>query len=273
MEKIPRDQETSVNLNPLARRFPRDETMGIRAFGTFSTPNNPKDNWGMVDLPKPKWIDEMQNAVTGRVFLFGTGPSLVTQKHLLPRMVDESTWTCNRMKHWGELPFKPTVHCVTEPGPLIQWGISVNKTYDFPDANLRIAISWTPVTAKGWLWCPKAPDDIQMRWEGFWGTKPFLPPLPSGWPSPLTMSQLAAWFGHTEFYFLGIDTTHVGQAWDVEKGRTKHPRNVRSILESFDRAKHEMKVAGRAMYDCTPGGRINQEGILEYRDLEEVLNG
>ena len=77
--------------------------------------------------------------------------------------------------------------------------------------------------------------------------------------------------GYTEFYFLGVDTTQEGQAWDEKNGRTTYPRSILSILECFDRAKCQIEKAGRKIYDCTPGGRINQEGVLEYRALEDVL--
>ncbi len=97
------------------------------------------------------------------------------------------------------------------------------------------------------------------------------PPITTGWASPLTCSQIAAWLGYTEFIFLGIDTTQVGQAWDVEKGRTTFTRSIRSIKDSFARARAEIEKAGRTIIDCTPGGLINEEKILEYRDLQEVL--
>ena len=77
--------------------------------------------------------------------------------------------------------------------------------------------------------------------------------------------------GFTEIFFLGIDTTQGVQAWDAENGRTRFPRNIRSIVECFERAGRDMKRAGRKMYDCSQGGRINAEGALEYIALSEVL--
>tara|TARA_Y100000310_G_scaffold328688_1_gene397223 strand:- start:1297 stop:1545 length:249 start_codon:yes stop_codon:yes gene_type:complete len=77
--------------------------------------------------------------------------------------------------------------------------------------------------------------------------------------------------GYTELYYLGVDTTQEGQAWDPERGRTREPRSIRSILECADRARVQIETAGRHIYDLTPGGRLNQEGVLPYLPLEEVL--
>lgn len=169
-------------------------------------------------------------------------------------------------------PFRPTYHGITEPGPIGGWGSYILAIFDFPEAENRIAINWWPVNVPGWKWVAKAPDEVQVRWEGWFGLDDHLPPIPTAWASPLTLGQLACWMGYTELYYLGIDTTQDGQAWDVEKGRTREPRSINSILECFDRARVQMDRAGRKIIDCTPGGLINRECVLEYRDLEEVLN-
>jgi hypothetical protein len=251
------------------------EGFSLRAFEPFTFNDCAANNWGMEDLVFPDWLADVHNTKSGRTFIFGTGPSLIQQQPLLHHMQDESTWTVNRMRRWyeqGNLPFRPMHHVVCEPGPCIRWGQRIARPYDFPEAQNRIAVNWWSVTAPGWLWCPKAPDDVQMRWEGYQGLEDKLSPLTTGWASPLTVSQLACWMGYDEIYFLGIDTTQEGQAWDPVDGRTLYARNIRSICESFDRARIDLERAGRKVYDCTPGGRINNEGIMEYRDLAEVLN-
>ena len=253
-----------------------EDSFAIRGFSTFdSLDQTAENNWLMEDLPRQDWLESVHNIHQGkRCFIFGTGPSLASQLPLLHHMKDEDTWTVNRMRLWyakGELPFIPTHHVVAEPGPCTNWGKVIMPLYDFPEAENRIALNWWRVDAPGWLWCPKAPDDIQIRWQGFFGLGDHLPPLPTGWASPLTVSQLACWMGYEELYLLGIDTTQEGQAWDVEAGRTLSPRSIRSICESFDRARMDIERAGRKMWDCTPGGLINQRGILEYRDLETIL--
>jgi hypothetical protein len=267
------DHHAGHGLIKLALGTEVDPSMAIRVFNTLeSYQGSPDDDWGMK-INWPSWIDKVHNSRSGRCFMFGTGPSLIDQMPLLGRMKTETTWTVNRMRLWKDLPFTPTHHIVAEPGPINGWGTSIFHRYDYEAAMNRIAISWWPVTAKGWLWCPKAPDDIQMRWQGMQGFGDRLAPVTTGWSSPLTSVQVAAWMGYRELYFLGIDTTQEGQAWDREQGRTAEPRNIRSILECFERANRDIKRNGGVVYDCTPGGRINREGALEYADLGEVLAG
>ena len=254
----------------------KGEDFGIRAFSAWMQYADPADNWGMdfgIPIPPP-WLEGAHNAYKGkRAYMLGTGPSLVGQLPLLGRLVGEHTFTCNRARRWKEIPFTPFVHCITEPGPVIDFGARINPIYDFPTAQNRVACIWWPVWAKGWLWAPKAPDDIQVRWSGAQGMGETLAPLPTAWASPLTISQLALWMGFEEIVLLGCDTTDQGQSWDAEQGRTAKPRNVRSILECADRLSRDMKRNGRRLIDCTPGGRLNVEGAVEYVALEEVLGG
>jgi len=268
-------QETGdlIDLRNIAKAEARQMSSSIRIFPGWSDFLGAAENhWGM-EMTMPSWLDEVHNTKSGRTFIFGSGPSLTSQLPLLGAMKDEETWTVNRMAHWKDLPFIPVHHVIAEPGPVIDWGRGINDLYAFPGALNHISIHWTPVTAPNWLWCPKAPDDIQMRWEGFYGLGDSLPPLPTGWASPLTLAQLACWIGFTEVYFLGIDTTQVGQAWDPAQGRTQQERNIRSILECFDRGRTDMEHAGRTMVDCTPGGLVNKEGVLPYAELGDVLAG
>jgi len=261
-------------LSHLLNEEDADHSMGVRAFSHIDSPSQPEENWGMEDLEEiyPTWLTNVHNKFMGkRCFLFGSGPSLLGQVDLLAKMTSEYTFTCNRINKWKEIPFRPYIHCVTEPGPLLGYGRKVGAVYDYPTATNKVAIAWWPVTAKGWLWCPKAPDDIQCRWNGYWGWQDYLPPLPTAWASPLTMGQLALWMGFRELYVLGSELTQDGQAWDKEHGRTAAPRQIRSILESADRARRDVKRAGGSLIDCTPGGRMNIEGTLPYMELEEVL--
>lgn len=250
------------------------ELFGIRAFSTWHQFRDPRDNWGMefdgIPYPPP-WLGTVHNKFAGeRCFVLGTGPSLTGQLPLLVHLREEKTITCNQMRRWGELPFTPYIHCVTEPGPVLAFGERIHQPYDYPKAHNKVACIWWPVWAKGWLWLPKAPDDIQVRWQGTFGMNEHLPPVPTAWASPLTISQLALWMGFSKIYLLGVDTTQQGQAWDVEQGRTAKARNIRSILESADRVNRDIWRSGRELWDCTPKGRLNEEGCIPYMPLEEI---
>ena len=266
---------TSTRPNPfghLIKPEEYDKTMGIKPHSSwlFGT-ERVEDNWAM-QYPTPPWIDDIHNKYSGTAFILGTGPSLVKQVHLLPQLIGKYTFTCNRMRLWGEVPFAPFVHCVTEPQPFLEWGLSIVPVYDHPKAQNRVGCIWTPIKVPGWLWCPKAPETIQIRWQGFMGFQEEFRALPTGWASPLTIAQLAVWMGFRTLVFMGVDTTNEGQAWDVEKARAVFPRNIRSILECFDRARMDIQANGAKVWDCTPGGRLSREGVLPYRDLAEVLN-
>ena len=198
----------------LAKAMPRDESMAFRIFSSLNQADEPLNNWGM-DLEMPDWLGEVHNVFNGvRCFIFGTGPSLIDQLPLLRGLNNEHTFTCNRMRTWEELPFTPWLHAVTEPGPFMAWGRGVVPTHDFPEAQNRVGCCWFPINIPGWNWLPKAPDDLQVRWQGVFGMGDYLPPIPSAWASPLTISQLALWMGFTKIYILGCDTTQKGQAWD-----------------------------------------------------------
>ena len=235
--------------------------------------DGPENNWGM-EVDMPQWVIDAHNTKSGRIFMLGSGPSLHKQRDLLRSLKDEDTWTVNRFRRFRP-PFIPTYHGVTEPGPIGGWGSYIIGLYDFPEAQNRIAVNWWPLdeAVEDWKWVPKAPDKYQVRWEGWFGLGDSLPPLPTAWASPLTFGQLACWFGYTELIYLGVDTTQEGQAWAPKTGRTMQPRAVHSILECADRARTQMKLGGRTIIDCTPGGRLNDEqgGPLPYVPLEEVL--
>ena len=265
---------TPLGVNPytaIAKSNEKPPDMALKAFSAWLWGGeSPENNWGL-DHEMPQWVQDIHNAYSGRCFLMGTGPSLASQVDLMPRMEKEYLFTCNRMKLWKDLKVRPFVHCVTEPQPFLEWGASIIPIYDHPNAQNKVGCTWWPIRVPGWLWLPKAPEEIQVRWQGFYGMKEPFRPIPTGWASPLTIAQLAAWMGFREFIFLGIDTTQQGQAWDATNGRTLQARNIRSILECFDRARIDIQLAGAKVWDATPGGRVNAEGILPYRDLAELL--
>lgn len=253
-----------------------DDMYGFRSFETFSQNPamvDPEGYWGLKEkgLEMPPWLDDVHNRYTGRCFVFGTGPSLVEQLDLLKQLDGEPVITCNRMRNWKDFPLTPFIHCVTEPHPVLNFGRRIAPYADFPGAQNKVVCMWWRCDVPGWLYIPKAPDDIQVRWQGAFGMGDHLPPIPTAWASPLTISQLLLWMGFTEIIILGCDTTQEGQAWDPKFGRTQQPRNIRSIVESADRLRAHIQKGGRQIWDATPGGRLNREGALPYRDLAEIL--
>jgi hypothetical protein len=240
--------------------------------GLEDMPNVANDFY--MGISQPEWVQKAHNTRSGRVVISGTGPSLAKQKEMLPQLFEENeVWTVNRSKWFfrDQLKLIPDVHLLTEPSPVGDWGKVIWDPYDFPEVRNRIAIHWFPVTAPGWMWAAKAHDDVQVRWQGTQGMGEHMPPIPTAWASPLTSVQLALWFGFTEIALCGVDTTQDGQAWNVETGRTANARSIESIKECADRMKHEIKLRGRVIYDMSTGGRLNQDGVLDYVEMGDIL--
>ena len=130
-------------LSHLLNEEDADHSMGVRAFSHIDSPSQPEENWGMEDLEEiyPTWLTNVHNKFMGkRCFLFGSGPSLLGQVDLLAKMTSEYTFTCNRINKWKEIPFRPYIHCVTEPGPLLGYGRKVGAVYDYPTATNKLSL-------------------------------------------------------------------------------------------------------------------------------------
>ncbi len=234
--------------------------------------------WG-TQLRQPKEILEMKDIHKGkRAFIIGNGPSLKEEEtETLETLAHELTFTCNRLPLWEECPFLPDYHAFSEPDVIQEskWG-ECEWFNDIvgPEQLPHFAIHWQETQIPGWQWIAKAPDNYQVRHEGvgFWGLTDELAPIPTGWCTPLTFAQLAAWMGVREFYFLGIDTTPQGEVFNATEHRTGvHPRKIRGIKECFARARVDIEKAGGKIYDCTKNGIINHDEILPFVELKDAL--
>ena len=235
-------------------------------------------------------ILDMHDTKSGRVFIFGNGPSLL--KCDLSKMKNEATFCCNSFFHWEGRPFNPSYHGVTD--------IYQSETLDraaylgvSPD-TIRFHVSWPGddyPRNDAFIWAEKAAESVHMDVVGFAGLGDFLPPIPTGRTSPFTNAQLAAWMGYREFYFLGIEQTLIGYMHDEEAivsplegtAARGNPRLFLAVQRCAHRMRKDIEAAGGVVYDCTPGGLLNLSGTenervgvrreypLEYKDLREVL--
>jgi hypothetical protein len=140
-------------------------------------------------------------------------------------------------------------------------------------------------------WVEKDEEWNQVANKGFQGLGYEFGPVPTGRTTPITLAQLAAWMGYREFYFLGIEQTR-GYVYEPEaiisfSGRDsfpldKNPRYQQAIQRSAVQMRKDVEAAGGHVYDCTPGGLLNETNevhrrgirmtpILEYRNLADVL--
>lgn len=230
-----------------------------------------------LEIEQPEHIMKMKDLYKGeRVFMVGNGPTLHQQIDLLDKLNDEIVFTCNALPQWADCPFEPMYHTISEPDAFEHPKNLKDNTWPDSENIQHLVIHYADPYAETdrnlWQWVAKAPDVHQIRREGFFGLGEEFPPIPTGWTTPLTAAQIAAWMGIRQFYFLGIETTPQGHVFNATDNRTGvHPRIIRGIKESFVRAREEIESAGGSIVDCTPGGLMSHDKVLEYRDLRNVL--
>ena len=228
----------------------------------------------------------LHNTRSGRIFIFGTGPSLVEQRPVLERLKDEATFSCNGLPLWKDLPFVPMYHGVSD---IYDMDVLGRMAFDHLDMQ-RFQVTWHDKHLPrhpAYLFIKKAHDHIQVFPNGFVGLDDDLPPIPTGRTTPLTLAQVAAWMGYREFYFLGLDCSvdycygKVDAYLKYHKGGGDHTghRYLQAIQRCFGEARRAVEAVGGCMCDCTPDGFLSGHGarrgapaksVLPYKLLEEV---
>jgi hypothetical protein len=220
-------------------------------------------------------VKQLHNTESGRLFMIGSGPSLLPQMDILPRLRGERTWTINKYPLWEGRPLTPNFYSVSETNQCDRHGI---QRFRFPDIGpemRKFAIHWDRVKAPGFTWVVK--DTVSHTVDtgsDFQGLRDELKPLPNCYNGFLTAMQLALWMGFRQFYFVGNDMTPTGYAWEPENPRENFlPRQLRRTFKAYETVRSIVEPHGVSMVDCTPEGNLSKAGILEYRSLEEVLDG
>lgn len=244
------------------------------------------DMQGLPDLRLARaFWETMKNTRQGRIFILGIGPSMIHQLPLLERLKGEATFGCNYLLDWKELPFVPTYYSVTDEHPNRAW------KWTYPDVEMfRIYGSKEPCLHPLWHWWPMYADRHRVENQGMVGLDDKWDCLRTGWCCPITNLQIAAWLGYREFYMLGMDTTPIGYAYNPKEVRKAFPRMFGGIQRSMRRSRQCIEAASGRIYDCTPGGWLNETywhfwkpeerpqvpwawaNVLLYKPLEEVLN-
>ena len=231
----------------------------------------------------------MHDTCSGRIFMLGTGPSLIDQLPLLERLKDEVTFGCNTLARWDALPFSPTYYGISDvhdPGSIDTLGELI------PESTIAFNVRWPKYyTGQRFHAVSKAHDSRQFHSHGLVGFGDDLPGLSTGRTTPLTLVQVAIWLGYRQFYFLGIEQSR-GYCYDPETRVSgfkqdsfpldKNPKYRIAVKKSAQRMRTDIEAAGGSVFDCTPGGLLNVTGkgihtdvpagdILPYKDLAEVL--
>jgi len=238
-------------------------------------------------------LNERHNTCSGRIFILGTGPSLIEQLPLLAKLENEATFTCNTIFAWKELPFTPTYYGLSD---VYDQKAIDNLALTIPAETEAFNVQWPGhYNNERFMYVEKAHDSHQVRKDGFAGLNDILPPLPTGRTTPLTLAQLAAWFGYREFYFLGFEQTRgycygpdliASGIQKVPFPIDKNPRYRIAVQHCSWRMRQDVEAVGGKVIDCTPGGLLNRtqgaevkHGLppfvppLEYMELADVLEG
>ena len=194
--------------------------------------------------------------VGAEIIILGNGPSLNTQRDLMPEVGKHHTFCCTRMYLWDGLCFTPTYYaCNLE---LVHMGI---EPQDPPFEKLKFAISFDGEISYGWYSYTKSPDEpISMDSEI----------LRSGGTMPFIATQIAVRLGYKNIYYLGVEQTGRGHCFDPEgKVHPFIPHRPFKMTDRWSEMKELYEKNGITLRDCTPNGKLNE--ILGYKSLEEVL--
>lgn len=204
-----------------------------------------------------------------RIFLLGSGYSLTLLTGAdKAALSEEYTFAGARFFKWKEAGFIPSFYILSEQGQAEEW-----KERGYGGARATIAkffVTWQPAPS-GWV-PVNAPPSLSYhhytlpdgRLSPFEGECDH---IHMAHDVPLAMLQVARYMGFTSFYLLGCETTAGGYAWDKEERRKVGDR-LGTMAPLYRKARQEVG----ALYDCTPGGRLNGTA-LEYVYLPEVLYG
>lgn len=223
-----------------------------------------------MSLEQPSEVLSLRKTESGRIFMIGAGASLLEQEHLLPLLANEATWAVNHIIRW--LPFTPTWLGISERRYMNRHGIKPFMGYR-PERTRFTLSEQRFGQDQDFQWVAKAPPEVSIINNGFEGFKRKLGPLHNGYCSVTNFMQLAAWMGYRQFYLIGNEFTPTGSPWDVNAKRQFDESLWREVRVGFRYAEGAIKGAGGILRDCTPNGRLTSEGLLEYLDLETVLNG
>ena len=188
------------------------------------------------------------------IFILGNGPSLNTQRELMPMVGQYDTFCCNRMVQWDGLCFVPTYYACNYN--IVRLGIEpINPPYK----QAKFIISLNGETLLGWSPFTKDPNaPLLMHGE----------PLSSGGTMPYLMAQIAVRLGYRELYFLGIEQGGEGYCFGL-KDKPYRRRNYEKLFARWKELKDFCESDGVHLTDCTPDGQLNK--ILGYIPLEKVL--
>jgi|TARA_Y100000310_G_C20464282_1_gene706856 hypothetical protein len=199
-------------------------------------------------------LEDLKDKYEGRIFVLGTGESLIQQLPVLKRLESETTFCTNMIDRWKELPFTPTFYMCQRK--FIKIGEHPSNP---PYTDCRFIMLYDGDEAwedKGWVSIYKSrPHPLGLLVTG---------------KAVGMAAEIASYIGFSPIYLLGFDLIPDSRyCFDTDLVPTFYTADM--PFEKLYSLKNKLNDEGTEIYDCTPGGGLSREKILEYRSLEEVL--
>lgn len=214
---------------------------------------------------------------SGSIFVLGNGPSLGIVDLTVLRGLH--TFACNALPHWEQLPFVPRYYGIMENvNPEIYLdGIEtvVRRRWGEGGPKARFLAMWRMRNRHGWVWVRHAIEEYPMEKFGFMGLGDTLPPIKSGYSTPITQLQIAAWLGYRTMYLLGVDLTPgavvvgPGLGPDGDSGERLYKQRFKHIADSAKVAKAALEAAGGGLWSVSPISKLNPQ--IGYLPMEEAV--
>lgn len=191
------------------------------------------------------------------VIILGNGPSLNGQVHLMDEVKRFDTFACNRFVLW-EHAFTPTYYVCN--AQTVREDISPSNP-PFKRAKFMLHVTDDGYEfAPGWIHVTKKPKGTMRRYSS----------VRSGATVTGCMVQLAAKWGYTDIYLIGVDHSGDEHAYVPANIPPQYDYfTPNTAWETWREIKEFYGERGVSIADCTPNGQLND--ILGYKPLEEVL--
>lgn len=210
-------------------------------------------------------IHVLKGTRSGRLYVVGNGPSLLTHGELLKNLYP--TFCCNRFFAWKQNYFVPTYYMVNASKLRGEGLEPALRAPDDPPVTEEKFVARSFIDGlkmfTGWIDVAKS-NDIDI-FGNYFNSIYHCPGMMA-----LQSIQVGFWLGYREFYILGCELSPKGQVFNPDESRTGWEMTPTDRFTS-KYVLGELTEHGARITDCTPDGLLTVMSILDYKPLEEVL--
>ena len=200
-------------------------------------------------------LQDLHNTASGRIYLVGNGPSLLTQD--LGRLTSEHTFTCNRFSYWEEA-FTPTYHICSQS--VVEKGI---EPRDPPFQRHKFIAGYGDGAMDGWVYVRKGRD---RPMAGLGDTIPYVRTKAS---QAFIMTQIALWMGYRDIRLMGVEQRDGGHVFDSDGKSVPFVSAPREqILHEWAKLREYAEAGGANITDLTPDGTLGE--VLNTESYENI---